>query len=75
MFEGFQCFDDSSGSVVVEIKGAQVFQGGELDRQIKWNLKNSSGDIIRSNGTNANQSNYSSNQGKGPPFDLSLIHI
>ncbi len=75
LFEGFQCFDDSSGSVVVEIKGAQVFQGGELDRQIKWNLKNSSGDIIRSNGTNANQSNYSSNQGKGPPFDYGVVDL
>ena len=50
----------------MQIKGAQVFQGGDLDGQIKWSLTNANGDIIRSNGTNTGQSNYSS---------LSLIHI
>ena len=75
LFEGFQCFDDNSGRVVVQIKGAQVFQGGDLDGQIKWSLTNANGDIIRSNGTNTGQSNYSSNQGGGPPFDYGVVDL
>ena len=60
---------------MVQIKGAQVFQGGDLDGQIKWSLTNANGDIIRSNGTNTGQSNYSSNQGGGPPFDYGVVDL
>ena len=76
-FEGFQCFDDNSGRVVVQIKGAQVFQGGDLDGQIKWSLTNANGDIIRRNWVQIleSQFNNSINQGGGPPFDYGVVDL
>jgi len=39
IFKGFTCYNDDSGSVVLEVTGARVFpSGSDLDGQIKWEL-------------------------------------
>ena len=39
IFKGFTCYNDDSGSVVLEVTGARVFPlGSDLDGQIKWEL-------------------------------------
>ena len=56
IFKGFTCYNDDSGSVVLEVTGARVFNGGPYDQQIKWELfrwdpvnQENIGDVIKDN--------------------------
>ena len=53
IFKGFTCYNDDSGSVVLEVTGARVFNGGPYDQQIKWELfrwdRHQCGDVIKDN--------------------------
>ena len=76
IFQGFQCFDDTTGLGVVKIQGARIFEGGDYDGSIKWELKDSSGTVIRNNSSPGSSIFRSATQSPhNPPFDYGNMNL
>ena len=88
IFQGFQCVDDTTGLGVIQIQGARIFEGGDYDGTIMWELHNgvvaeedvfstaSNTSIIRNNSNPANSIFRSSDQSPhNPPFTYGNVNI